>query len=217
MYEVLEDKMFRRFSMTLVAVLVASQAVAAPYYTIKRSTTPAKGRTTTSQPTQQTAPAQPAPAPAPAPTFGTFFLSATQNGFPTNAQFQLLASDGSVVFSGASGVAHTVPTGTFIVKALSNGATFTSSVVINKDLTTESAATFTTGRISLSITSDTGSTAGIAKIYSAGVEVGSIGSGNQITLPAGTYDVKVLHSGTEKWFYGVALSQNQLRNVAARF
>ena len=93
----------------------------------------------------------------------------------------------------------------------------TSSITISAAQRTELTAAFATAKLSLSISSANGSTTGIARIYKSGVELGSLGSNNQLTLPTGTYDVKVLHSGSEQWFYGVVLSQSQLRNISARF
>ena len=215
--------MFSRISITLVTLLVASPMFAAPRVVASKN----KGRATVTQTptqsstsTQTNAPqAQTAETPA-QPTFGTFSLRATQNGFAALAQVELVDNTGKVVFSGLSGTDANVPTGTFTVRSTlsgGNGVVSTSSVTVSAEQRTEATAAFATGKISLSISSSTGSTAGIAKIYSNNVEVGSIGNGNQITLPTGTYSVKVLQAGTERWFYGVALSQNQLRNISASF
>ena len=214
--------MFSRISIALVTLLVASPIFAAPRVVASKT----KGRTTqtiapakTGSSTNTQATPQAAETPA-QPTFGTFSLSATQNGLAAMAQFELVNSAGQVVLSGLSGAESIVPTGLLTLRATlsgGNGVIHTTNITVNAEQRTEATAAFTTGKLSLSISSSTGSTTGIAKIYASGVEVGSLGNSNQVTLPAGTYDVKVLHSGAERWFYGVALSQNQLRNISARF
>jgi hypothetical protein len=215
--------MFSRISIALIALLVASPMFAAPRVVASKT----KGRTTeTSAPAKtkssnntQTTTSQAVETPA-QPTFGTFSLSATQNGLAALAQFELVNTAGQVIFSGLSGADCTVPSGTFIVRSTlsgGNSVVSTTNITVNAEQRTEATAAFSTGKLSLSISSSTGSTAGIAKIYVSGAEVGSLGNGNQVTLPAGTYDVKVLHAGVERWFYGVALSSNQLRNISAHF
>jgi hypothetical protein len=218
----LEDIMFSRISIALVTLFVASPMFAAPRVIasktkVRTTETSAPAKTSSSNNTQTATQVAETPA---QPTFGIFSLSATQNGLAALAQFELLNSAGQVVLSGVSGADCAAPTGTFTVRSIlsgGNGVINTTSITVNAEQRTEATAAFATGKLSLSISSSTGSTAGIAKVYVSGVEVGSLGNSNQVTLPAGTYDVKVLHSGAERWFYGVTLSQNQLRNISARF
>jgi hypothetical protein len=197
-----------RFSSFVVALLVASPVFASVRPNLYGVIKP-----------KNTTQSAPAPSQAPAPTFGTLKVTATNNGLAAIAQFELVDTTNTVVFSGASGSDLVVPSGTFTMRATLSGASsikVTSSVTINKDQLTEVNATFVTAKLSLSISSSSGST-GIAKIYANGVEVGSLGNGNQLVLPAGTYNIKVSHGGVDKWFNNISLTQNQLRNISAVF
>lgn len=212
--------MSRRISVLFAALLVATPVFAGPRTTSPKGTTRTKTSQTapsTQAPSQGTTPSTQTPA---QPTFGTLRVNATNNGLSAAAQFELIDASGAVVLSGACGTDVTAPTGTFTLRTtLSSAPTakLSSSVTINAEQRAEVTSAFASGRLSLSIITTSGNTSGIAKVYSGGVEVGSIGNGNQLSLPVGTYNIKVSHNGVDKWFNNISLSSGQLRNISANF
>lgn len=154
---------------------------------------------------------------------GKLRLSVTNNGLPATGSFEVFAQgSATAIASGSSGVILEVPAGTLLLKVKLSGAAevapLTVSVTVQEGGLAEPSAAFSTGRLSVSIQGN-GDTSGIARVYPAGqsTPLGSMGHGGQLTLSAGTYDIKVTHKGVDRWFYGVSLSAGQLRNINAQF
>jgi hypothetical protein len=156
-----------------------------------------------------------APAQAPAP--GVVRINALNNGLAASGLVEVLDASGAIVQSGVTGADLNVVSGAVRVRiSLSSGlAPQEQTLNVPAGGRVDQSVNFASGRFSLSISAS--DTSGNAKVYQGSVLLGSMGHGGQLSLPVGTYDVKVTHKGVEKWFTGVSLSENQLRNINATF
>lgn len=200
--------------MWLVALSVAMASVASAQ---TRPSTAAKPRPTAPVRASSPKPAQPASAQPASTQPGLLRVSASNNGLAASALVEVLDAGNAVIASGTSGADLSVPAGAAKVR-VSLGAGLSakeSTVSIPAGGRLDHAVAFASGRFSLSISGS--DTTGVAKVYRGAEMVGTMGHGGQLSLPAGTYDVKVTHKGVDKWFTGVLLNESQLRNISAAF
>lgn len=145
----------------------------------------------------------------------------TENGATASGTITVRRG-GEEVASGTCGTAVTVPAGDYDVVLGLDGAIDrpeqTQHVTVRAGGTSEVTADFRTAILEVTVQSADGHrAAALATISRNGQRVGTLGSGVEGHLSAGTYDVVVRHLSAQQHFDGVTLSPGERRQLNVTF